>query len=428
MSQQTRLQPSHDPVKKLKLVSFLTDNKTYEIFSLLARIFLILSLISSISLVLYTAFSPQTHSTRFTYPRQTTKQPEAEFQSGPTNISHILFCVGGSATTWKTRSRYSSLWWNSNKTRGSVWLDESPSVKPESEMPSLQYRISNPEWKKFKFSSSRSAVRIARIINDSFKLRLRNVRWFVMGDDDTVYYTENLVSVLAKYDHNQMWYIGGNSESVEQDVMHSYDMAFGGGGFAISYPLAEKLVNILDDCLDRYYYFYGSDQRIWACISEIGVPLTREVGFHQFDIRGSAYGILAAHPPAPLVSLHHLDNVDTLFPNKNQLDSLKSLNSAYQIDPPRILQQAVCEDYSRNGRYHSMGLHIQLIIQCVYICVFMVQVCIHYIYNHRMHELTILMWLQVQARRRKCCDIIDRGSRKISMQIRIRECRPWETL
>jgi hypothetical protein len=103
----------------------------------------------------------------------------------------------------------------------------------------------------------------------------------VVGDDDTVYYTDNLVSVLSRYDHNQMWYIGGNSESVEQDVMHSYDMAFGGGGFALSYPLAERLVSMLDGCLDRYYYFYGSDQRIWACISEIGVPLTREPGFHQ---------------------------------------------------------------------------------------------------------------------------------------------------
>lgn len=78
-----------------------------------------------------------------------------------------------------------------------------------------------------------------------------------------------------------MWYIGGNSESVEQNEMHAYDMAFGGGGFAVSYPLAEKLVKVLDGCLERYFYFYGSDQRIWACISEIGIPLTVEPGFHQ---------------------------------------------------------------------------------------------------------------------------------------------------
>lgn len=124
---------------------------------------------------------------------------------------------------------------------------------------------------------------MARIVVEGFKLGLKNVRWFVMGDDDTVFFTENLVSVLAKYDHNQMYYIGGNSESVEQDEMHSYEMAFGGGGFAISYPLAAQLVNVMDGCLQRYHFFYGSDQRVWACISELGVPLTRERGFHQVN-------------------------------------------------------------------------------------------------------------------------------------------------
>ena len=63
--------------------------------------------------------------------------------------------------------------------------------------------------------------------------------------------------------------------------MHAYNMAFGGGGFAISYALATQLAKIMDGCLSRYFFFYGSDQRVWACIHEIGVPLTRENGFHQ---------------------------------------------------------------------------------------------------------------------------------------------------
>lgn len=91
----------------------------------------------------------------------------------------------------------------------------------------------------------------------------------------------NTCEIECRYDHRELWYIGGSSESVEQDVMHSYGMAFGGGGFAISYPLAVRLVKIFDGCLDRYHNFYGSDQRVWACASEIGVPLTRESGFHQ---------------------------------------------------------------------------------------------------------------------------------------------------
>lgn len=232
-------------------------------------------------------------------------------------------------------------------TRGYVWLDGKPQTLAPTPEILPPYRVSE-NVTRFKYSSSRSAVRIARIVSESFKLGLPNVRWFVMGDDDTVFFADNLVTVLARYDHRQMYYIGGNSESVEQDVIHSFDMAYGGGGYAVSYPLAAELVKALDGCVDRYFNLYGSDQRVWACISDIGVSLTRERGFHQFDIRGDPYGLLAAHPVAPLVSLHHLDYVKPIFPNKTQLDSMKSLMQAYRVDPGRVLQQSFCYDHHRN--------------------------------------------------------------------------------
>ena len=106
-------------------------------------------------------------------------------------------------------------------------------------------------------------------------------RWFVMGDDDTIFVVENLVRVLAKYDHNEMYYIGSVSESHLQNIYFSYGMAYGGGGFAISYPLAMAVEEMQDECIERYPELYGSDDRMHACMAEIGVPLTKEVGFHQ---------------------------------------------------------------------------------------------------------------------------------------------------
>ncbi|KAI3783425.1 hypothetical protein L1987_42506 [Smallanthus sonchifolius] len=140
---------------------------------------------------------------------------------------------------------------------------------------------------------SNPAVRIARIVVESFKLGLPDVRWFVMGDDDTVFFADNLVLVLSKYDHRQMYYFGGSSESVEQDVMHSYGTAFGGGVFAR-------------------------------------------------DVRGDAYGLLAAHPMTPLVSLHHLDYIKPLLPNLTNYESLNTLIQTYRLDPPRAMQQSFC--------------------------------------------------------------------------------------
>lgn len=85
--------------------------------------------------------------------------------------------------------------------------------------------------------------------------------------------------------------------------------------------------------------------------------------FFQFDIRGDAYGILAAHPLAPLVSLHHLDVLKPLFPDQDHFGSVKSLLRAYRVDPGRILQQSFCYDHRRKWSMSisiSWGYTIQL--------------------------------------------------------------------
>ena len=81
----------------------------------------------------------------------------------------------------------------------------------------------------------------------------------------------------------------------------------------------------------------------------------------QVDIRGDAYGLLAAHPVAPLVSLHHLDLVQSLFPSMTQIESLNRLITAYEADPARTIQQTICYDFSRNWSVSvAWGYSVQL--------------------------------------------------------------------
>lgn len=82
---------------------------------------------------------------------------------------------------------------------------------------------------------------------------------------------------------------------------------------------------------------------------------------NQLDIRGSAYGLLAAHPLAPLVSLHHLDYLHPLFPGTSRIDSVKTVVEAYRSDPSRALQHSFCYDLKRNWSISvSWGYTIQL--------------------------------------------------------------------
>ncbi|CAL9121390.1 unnamed protein product, partial [Musa textilis] len=268
--------------------------------------------------------------------------PAAVADPSPTNLSHIVFGIGGSARTWSRRRGYSELWWRPGVTRGHVWLDKAP---PEGAWPATSppYRVSANASR---FRERASASRIARIVAESQRLHAGDagVRWFVMGDDDTVFFVDNLVATLGKYDHEEMYYVGAPSESVEQDVMHSYGMAFGGGGFAVSAPAAAELARALNGCLDRYAQFYGSDQRL--------------------DLRGDAYGLLAAHPVAPLVSLHHLDYLAPITPRGgDRLGALRTLMDAASLDPARILQQCFCYEAQRGFAWSvsvSWGYTVQL--------------------------------------------------------------------
>lgn len=65
-------------------------------------------------------------------------------------------------------------------------------------------------------------------------------------------------------------------------------------------------------------------------------------------MRGNLFGMLSAHPLSPLVSLHHLDAAEPIFPDMNKTRALEHLFEAVNVDPARILQQTVCYDISHS--------------------------------------------------------------------------------
>ncbi|KAL7596097.1 uncharacterized protein LOC111921863 [Lactuca sativa] len=279
-----------------------------------------------------------------------------------TELKHIVFGIAASAKLWEKRKNYIKLWWKKEaKMRGIVWLDNPVKTQPDDGLPPLKISGDTAHFAYKNKQGHRSAIRISRIISETIRLGMDNVRWFVMGDDDTVFITDNLVRVLNKYDHNQYYYIGSLSESHLQNIYFSYGMAYGGGGFAISYPLAKALEKMQDRCIQRYPGLYGSDDRMQACMAELGVPLTKELGFHQYDVYGNLFGLLAAHPVTPIVSLHHLDVVEPIFPEVTRVEALKRLMLPMKLDSAGLIQQSICYDTSKSWTVSvSWGFAIQV--------------------------------------------------------------------
>ncbi|XP_074379825.1 uncharacterized protein LOC141720997 isoform X2 [Apium graveolens] len=269
--------------------------------------------------------------------------------SSATSLDHIVFGIASNKVSWNSRKEFVRLWWKPKQMRGCVFLDYNRTSSDQDDQDDLLPPLCmSADTSRFLYTyrgGLRSAIRVARVVSETVALNHTNVRWFVFADDDTVFFPENLVKVLSKYDHELWYYIGSNSESFTQNRFFSFNMAYGGAGFAISYPLAKVLAKTFDSCIERYPYLYGSDGRISACLAELGVTLTKEPGFHQVDMKGDVFGLLAAHPVAPLISLHHLDIVNPIFPYMpSSLKALEHLYEAAKHDPHRIIQQTVCYD------------------------------------------------------------------------------------
>ncbi|XP_010259965.1 PREDICTED: uncharacterized protein LOC104599215 [Nelumbo nucifera] len=278
-----------------------------------------------------------------------------------TELKHIVFGIAASSNLWEKRKEYIKQWWRPKVTRGVVWLDTPVKTRRNEGLPEIRISGSTSRMPYTNRQGKRAALRISRVVSETARLGMKDVRWFVMGDDDTVFVVDNVVRVLAKYDHRQFYYVGSSSESHVQNIFFSYAMAYGGGGFAISYPLAKELEKMQDRCIQRYPGLYGSDDRIQACMAELGVPLTREAGFHQYDVYGNLLGLLGAHPVTPLVSVHHLDVVDPIFPRMSRAEALQRLFQPVKFDSASMMQQSICYDKRRDWSISvSWGFVVQI--------------------------------------------------------------------
>ncbi|KAJ7964074.1 Protein of unknown function (DUF604) [Quillaja saponaria] len=266
--------------------------------------------------------------------------------NSPTNLSDIMFGIVGSVKTWKHKRSYVESWWRPNVTRGYVFLDREPSqefLPWSSNSPPFRVNRNITKSKLYPKIVNPIQIRIVHTILETFREGDKDVKWYVMADDDTVLFIDNLVEVLAKYDHTKYFYIGENSECIRSNSDFSFDMAFGGAGYALSYALMEVLATKLDGCIERYPHLHSSDFILHACLADLGVALTHEKGFHQIDLRGDISGLLSAHnSDRPLVSLHHIDIIDPIFSSKNRSESVTHLMKAYKLDHSRLLQQTIC--------------------------------------------------------------------------------------
>ncbi|CAH9128611.1 unnamed protein product [Cuscuta epithymum] len=293
-------------------------------------------------------------------------QEDDDDPNAPTSLKHLMFGMVGSEAAWHHRKPYVESWWRPNHTRGYLFLDVNPTgdLLPWSPL-SPRYKISENITRVVQETGHVDA-RVARMVHgirETVRAAGDNkgVRWVVMGDDDTIFMVDNLVQLVAGYDHTKYYYIGGQSEFVLSNFWFSFNQAFGGAGFVLSYPLAKAMSDGIMDCLKRYSYLTSADKTTMSCVADLGVNISPHRGFHQLDMRGDISGFLSYHPNVPLMSLHHFDMADPIFPFVDRAEAAHRIMKSAQLDQSRVMQQVICYHRPLNWSFSlSWGYSAQI--------------------------------------------------------------------
>ncbi|XP_073053885.1 uncharacterized protein [Primulina eburnea] len=304
----------------------------------------------------------------FSPPPVSNSSSQEQFNESPTGLNHIVFGLLGSENAWHWRKPYIESWWRPNITRGFLFLDKSPTEEllPWSKA-SPPYKVSDDLTTLLAETKARAPIMIRmvhgimEVLREVEKSDHREIRWLVMGDDDSIFFVDNLVDVLGEYDHTRYYYLGGQSEFVMSNYWFQFNQAFGGAGIIMSYPLAKALAKDMESCLRRYAHLSSADLITMACVGDIGVNLSPNKGIHQIDLRGDLSGFLSSHPKFPLISLHHFDHVDPIFPSKDRFESTRHLMKAADADQSRLVQQTICYDRNKEWSFSiSWGYSAQI--------------------------------------------------------------------
>jgi hypothetical protein len=184
------------------------------------------------------------------------------------------------------------------------------------------------------------ATRFMMMVDEALRVVPLSVKWFICVDEDTYLFVENVLAALSDYDPAIPWYLGDISEDL-QGLDWYTRMAYGGGGAVMSRPVVEALTGSdvvnLRTCRKKYERVDTGDDKLARCIADLGVPFTRQPGFHQVDIRGDPRLVVQyLYSREPILSYHHVYAHWPLFLHEDSaLKGMQRLFASYRIHQAR---------------------------------------------------------------------------------------------
>jgi hypothetical protein len=109
--------------------------------------------------------------------------------------------------------------------------------------------------------------------------------WYVMMDDDTFLFFDNLLEFLSSFDPGRPWYFGLSTNFIGCDQIVEYGkgplFAHGGSGIVLSKRALELMLTKSEECIAKYSGCWAGDVRLALCLRDVGVHIDGRGEFHE---------------------------------------------------------------------------------------------------------------------------------------------------
>ena len=180
-----------------------------------------------------------------------------------TLLSHMMFSIVTGVVNHRKRADIIMCTYASQLEYGKFWL-HSDGEDDEQRLP----LVGNVQGKDGNCDHFCSEQKWVTGMNETFRLGLADpdIRWWMIGDDDTFIAPKHLADITSQYHHTQPYLIGSVHYKLDgQDGVHG---VFGGAGFLISRQLVLNMLPHFHKCFG--YTHTESDLYLSRCMIDFG--------------------------------------------------------------------------------------------------------------------------------------------------------------
>ncbi|KAJ3246241.1 hypothetical protein HDU77_009024 [Chytriomyces hyalinus] len=223
--------------------------------------------------------------------------------------------------------------------------------------------------------------------------------FFMMIDDDTYVFLDNLQRYLSRYDSSKKLYFGQANRFRGCDGVMEYDdslkaplVAQGGAGIIMSRGALAAMLKVVDECIVKYNGCWAGDIRVALCLRDVDIRLQHLVGLNGWPPQGNF--IFSPNPCEVPFTYHHvlpeqmkqIHEIEQSFQKQHPNRALPSAHMYHAFQKPSLNPQDRDDtirdkDIERVGRAF-MNFNTATFEECERRCIYYSQ-CVSWFHDAR---------------------------------------------